>query len=484
MQSSDGHRSPNDESDPRKKEPPASTGYRKSGYGNIGAGVWIVLAGWAAGLGVGLFSFWTDSKPVVEQESWSWSLPDLSAEIEPAYRALFEEAHASVAQVLAAHPDSPRAISALGVLCYLAHDREREEATWLHCLERDPDNALAYSRLFSLAEEGANYQRIVELATEAAGQDPGNVTYPGRLGSALLYLKRNEEARAVLERLVQSGKGDADAYFVLGEVCNQLDELRKAERYFAAAVALAPYNASMVFSLAKVCTRLGETELAAQYQRQFQELKATEAAAEKESTGVRQQFRDELHIPSRVSEILRYVGEAYLDAGERPLAEQSWLRAAELSANDSASRQLLANLYDKRGELQQALRWVRDLRRIAPSDDVHYRNEGILLTRLQRFDEAERVFRDLCRMEPTRSSGHAALAEFLAQRGGDLAEAKSHAVRAVELEPSGSHFFLLAKVAFKAGDLATARAAIQQALSQDPGNREYRSFYASIARSE
>ena len=79
----------------------------------------------------------------------------------------------------------------------LSGSRHRgEETCWERCLTLDPANAFAYSRLFSLAEQEANYQRIVDLVRRPKRADPHNVAYRGRLGSALMYLQRNEEAKS------------------------------------------------------------------------------------------------------------------------------------------------------------------------------------------------------------------------------------------------------------------------------------------------
>ncbi|MHB8974964.1 MAG: tetratricopeptide repeat protein [Pirellulaceae bacterium] len=444
--------------------------------------VWaIVLLGGIAGMAIGLFSFWADRVESSDEEIWSWQLPELPAGIAPEYRRQCEEAGAAVAQVLTAHPDSPDAVSALGVLCYLAHDTRGEVTCWERCLALDPANALAYSRLFSLAEQEANYQRIVDLAQAAEARDPRNVAHRGRLGSALLYLQRYEEAKTVLERQVSAGHADADTYLVLGEAWYQLDEPRKAKRCFEAAAALAPYNSAMLFSLAKACAKLGETELATRYRTRFQELKDAETAAQVGDTSARQKVRDEVHIPIRISEIMRLVGLAYQAANEFELAEKSWLRGAELNPDDIGSRELLCDLYNRQGRLEESLKWVRELKRVAPQNRLHDRNEGLLLSGLKRYDEAERLFRDLCRREPTGSAGYAALAELLLRREGNVAEAQSLAQRAVAFDPSGPHLFLLAVVAHEAGDLVTARQAIEKALEREPENTQYRRLYASLS---
>lgn len=441
----------------------------------------VALSGLIAGFVIGLVSFWADPVHSQDSETWSWQLPELPAGIEPAYRQQCDEVGVAVAQVLQAHPDSPDAVSALGVLCYLAHDTRGEEASWERCLALDPSNTLAYSRLVALAEQEANYQRIVDLAHEAEARDSRNAVQRGPLGSALMYLQRYDEAKTVLERHVSDGHGDADTYLVLGEVWYQLDEPRKAKRCFEAAAALAPYNSAMVFSLAKACAKLGETELATRYRTKFQELKNAETAAQQGDSSARQEIRDEVHIPIRTSEIMRHVGKAYQQANELAMAEKSWLRAAELNRDDTESRELLCELYRGQGRLEQSLQWVRELKRIEPQNRLHDRNEGLLLGQLGRYDEAEQAFRELCRREPTGSAGYAALAELLLRRGEQRSEAQALAERAVEFDPSGPHLFLLAIAAHEAGDLPTARRAVEQALARDPENLQYRRLYASIS---
>lgn len=445
----------------------------------------ISLVGVLAGFAIGLCSFWADPRPAQDAEVWPWRLPELPAGIEPRYREQYEEAGAAVAQVLTACPESPDAVSALGVLCYLAHDVAGEQACWERCVALDPQNVFAYTRLFALAEQQADYQRIVDLVRQAEAANPDNLAYRGRLGSALLYLQRNEEAKAVLEPYVKSGRADADTYLVLGEVCFQLNDVRQAKRYFEAAAALAPDNTAMYYSLAKACAKLGEDDLAAEHRATFQRLKdvktkEVKAEIRQGKSSQLQLAQDEVHIPIRIAEIMKHVGLAYQDAGELELAEQAWRRGVERNPGNSVLRELLSDLYLRQGRLTDTLECIRELQRLAPQNRLHDRNEGLILTRLQRYDEAEAVFRKLCRSAPVSSLGYAALAQLLLLRNGDLQEAVSLARRAVAFEPSGDNFHLLGLAAQQVGDLATARDAAQRALESDPDNPKYRSLHASI----
>lgn len=471
---------PHNPSASRSSESPSQTGRFRRWLSRRGVAAVVVLAGAVTGAVVGRFAFWTDPSPA-NQAPWSWQLPELPAGIDPEYRRLCEEAETAVARVMAAHPTSPHAVSALGITYYLAHDKSGEIACWERCLALAPGNAFAYSRLFALAEEEADYQRVAELARRAESQSPPIVAYRGKLGAALMYLQQTEEAQRVLERHVGGGHGDAHDYLVLGEVCFQRSEWRKAKRYFEAAVALGPYDSTMFYSLARACAKLGETDQAEAHRAKFQELKDIEMAAHKGDTSPRDRVRDAVHIPVRVSEIMRYVGQAYGDHNDLEWAEASWRRAAEWDPADVESRQLLSNLCKRVGRWEDALTWIRSLRQIEPQNLAHLRNEGLVLSRLERFAEAEPVFRELCLREPMESFGYAALADLLAKRGDRTAEVKSLALRAVELEPSGPHLFLLAHVAKNSGDLAMARQALTQALALDPNNSQYRALLATLS---
>jgi tetratricopeptide (TPR) repeat protein len=203
-------------------------------------------------------------------------------------------------------------------------------------------------------------------------------------------------------------------------------------------------------------------------------------AAHKTKSSPREQVRDAVHIPIRVAEIMRHAGRAYWDSNEYEPAEQIWLRAAELSPEEMEARQLLSNLYDRQGRLDESLKWVRNLEQLDPEDTRHIRNEGRLLSRLKRYDEAEKLFRELIRRDPNSSFNYAALAELLLLRGGDKAEAASLAMRAVDMDPSGPNMFLLATVAQQSGDVATAKKAITLALAREPDNPQYRQLASLI----
>jgi tetratricopeptide (TPR) repeat protein len=218
-----------------------------------------------------------------------------------------------------------------------------------------------------------------------------------------------------------------------------------------------------LYSLAKVSAKLGQAEEAARYREQFEKLKADQRRVDTGSTNVRNEIQDDRFLPMRVGEILTYAGRAYLAHDDVQRAEPCFLKAAAVSSKDVDCRQLLSEITRKQGRFGDSLRWVKELKQIQPKNNLHYRNEGLLYVSLGRLDDAERVFRDICALEPARAFGYAALADLYLQAGRNLAQAGSLAERAVDLEPSAGHWRLLAAIAQKSGDNATARAATEQA---------------------
>ena len=193
---------------------------------------------------LGQFTAWSTTLPPVEESSWEYKLPELSESLSQAYRSTLIETGVAVAKVMEAHPRSPHSISALALLHYLAHDRTGEERCWQRCLELDPKNNLAYSRLVALAQQVADYSRIVELMKQALVHEPKSGTYRSMLGSALMYLNRPDEARAALESNLASGDANEETFLLLGEVYYQLDQPEKAKRDFSLTADLAPQRAT------------------------------------------------------------------------------------------------------------------------------------------------------------------------------------------------------------------------------------------------
>ena len=162
------------------------------------------------------------------------------------------------------------------------------------------------------------------------------------------------------------------------------------QEFLEKATAMAPSRGD-VLRAATVCAKRGDDKKAAHYPAELDLIKKKRDRGES-AMGVRHEMQDEANLPARVAEVLRYAGRTYLDHGEPALGEKCLLHAAEVCPQDLICRQMLANACDKQGRLEESLRWVQEVRRLAPGDLEHIENEGVLNARLNRLDEANGFF--------------------------------------------------------------------------------------------
>ncbi len=409
------------------------------------------------------------------------TVPEVPGDLSDEYRRVCEAVREEVVHTVARYRASVNATAALALFHYLLHDPEGEIRLWQRCLEIEPGFELAYSRLVSLWQQNAQFQKIADLMAQSLQRDPYNARHRSLLGSALFHLNRFKEARQVLEELLRRTSGTADTYLVLGKVYEQLKQLDEACRCLEAAVALDPQRPDALYSLAAVCAKRGEKERAAYFRERFEEVKKANLQTESKM-GARHEMQDDRFAPLRAAEILCYAARAALEADDTAEGERLLLKAAELSPAHTECRRMLSTFYETQGRLAEALHWVTELRRLEPAELLHAQNEAVLYVRLQRWDDAERVFREICRTAPASAVGYAGLAELYLRTGRNLPEARRLAERAVALEPTAWRLAVLAALAERLGDRQAARAALRRAMALEPNDPKYRQMYEALAQ--
>lgn len=408
-------------------------------------------------------------------------VPEVPGEFSAEYRRVCEVVRGEVIRAVHRYPTSVNALAAAALFHYLLHDPAGEIRVWQRCLEIEPAFELPYSRLVSLWQQNAEFQKIADLMRGSLQRDPQNAKHRALLGSALFHLNRFEEARQVLEDLLRRTEGTADVYLVLGKVYEQLKQFAEACRCLETAVALDPQRPDALYSLATVCAKRGEKERAAYFRQRFEEVKKTNLQSESKM-GARHEMQDERFAPLRAAEILCYAARAALESEEPAEGERLLLKAAEMSPAHTECRRMLSTFYETQGRPAEALRWVAELRRLEPGELLHAQNEGILYVRLQRWDDAERVFREICRTAPSSPVGYAGLSELYLRTGRNLAEARRLAQQAVALQPTAWRLAVLAALAERLGDRPAAEAALRRAMALEPNDPKYRDMYDALAR--
>jgi tetratricopeptide (TPR) repeat protein len=172
----------------------------------------------------------------------------------------------------------------------------------------------------------------------------------------------------------------------------------------------------------------------------------------------------------------------FLDQVEVASAEQHWRRAAQLDRSHIESREMLVTVYERTNRAKEAIQVLEELVELQPENLLHHINLGVLHSRLEQFEAAEKAFRKAIEVVPGRIEGYVALANLFLEGNRNLSEATKMARTAVQLAPIAMHYALLGRVCEASGDYEGALTALQRATQLDPGARSYREAYERVQR--
>jgi adsorption protein A len=190
---------------------------------------------------------------------------------------------------------------------------------------------------------------------------------------------------------------------------------------------------------------------------------------------------DEVRIRKTVVKLCLAAAAIYMRHQQPQAAQRHWRRAAELDPQDRDSRESLAQWLIHEGQLAEAVPVCQELCDLDAGNPHQRMRLGILLAQTRQLDESAAVFRQVIEIAPDSAAGYAALAEVQMLPGRDGAEALRLTRKAVALEPSAQHHYLLAMAQRNTGDLQSARASLAEAMRLNPAESEYRAAYARLS---
>jgi tetratricopeptide (TPR) repeat protein len=293
-------------------------------------------------------------------------------------------------------------------------------------------------------------------------------------------LGRFPEALAILEAENRSKPNNPGILVLLGQVYLKVRDYKKAKAVFERARALDPEIPGASFGLATAYARLGDQAKAKQIAVDVDKEQAKNVEQEKrlgsKPADSLKAAREDLAL------VYTAAGKVYFGQGDARQAEQCWRRAAEIAPYALDSWLMLAWAFERQGRKEDALGVLTDLTKAFPKSPDVYLHLGDRAAAFQRFEVAERAYRDAIRVAPRVAMGYTALARFYLQTGRNMAETTSLARQAVDLEPRAPNYFLLASAFLAHGDRASALVAIDRAVALDPDNADFRKFREMILR--
>jgi len=140
----------------------------------------------------------------------------------------------------------------------------------------------------------------------------------------------------------------------------------------------------------------------------------------------------------------------------------------------------LAVLYQYNNQLAEALSALQAVLQRDPKELSSLLNTGIILTRLKRFDDAQKAFQEVIRLAPNMAPGYRELALLYLRTDSDLPRALQLADTAVSLDQSAENFFVLSWARDKNGRSVDALAALERAIELAPDNPKYQEMYVRL----
>ncbi len=231
---------------------------------------------------------------------------------------------------------------------------------------------------------------------------------------ALLEQQRLTEAAQLLEQVCRLDRRDAEAWYLLGAIHQQLERFDDAAACYRHTLSLWPDHADVHYHLANIVAALGQPTEAAEHYR----------------------------------------------------------RAVALDSGHIEAHCNLGGLYERELRWDEALACYQLALRLAPERaELHY-NAGGVLRRLGRLEAAEQHYRNAIRLHPAFAEAHNNLANLLQQRA-ETDEAVACYRRATELNPEYTEaFYNLAMALRDTGQVDQAVACYRRATALNPDHAD------------
>jgi tetratricopeptide (TPR) repeat protein len=373
---------------------------------------------------------------------------------------LIEEALARFEQALAAAPENPEVIEAVGRALLNLDRLEEAEASFLDALELDP---------------------------EWVGP---------RMGLAMVALRRDEPFKIVhhLERAIETDPEYPDAYVELGRYYGAMAEPALAKATFERWTARHPEDADMLINAGLTAFDAADYAQALDF---FE--KATEAAlVEEQKSGARTFRANTLDMLGRYDEAVEAYEEVIAETpewweahanlgicharnGQPARAEAAFRRGLDDCPGSPEIRdELAAHLLSERRDLPEALRLSEEAVALGRDEVRHLHTLGE--ARLAIGDEAgaAEAYSAMLDLDPENPEAHLELG-LLYEARGEAREAEEHFVESLKSDPANPRaLYSYASLYYAADDLESAEELLVRAVASDARYSPALSALASI----
>jgi tetratricopeptide (TPR) repeat protein len=373
---------------------------------------------------------------------------------------LIVEALSRFEQALAAAPENPEVIEAVGRALLNLDRLEEAEASFLDALELDPEWVAP------------------------------------RMGLALVALRRDEPFKIVhhLERAIEADPEYPDAYVELGRYYGSMAEPALAKATFERWTARHPEDADMLINAGLTAFDAADFAQALEF---FE--KAVEVASgEEQKSGARTFRANTLDMLGRYEEAVEAYEEVIAETPEwweahanlgicharngRPeRSEAAFRRGLENCPGSPEIRdELAAHLLAERKDLREALRLSEEAVALGRDEIRHLHTLGEIKLSIGDESGAAEAYQAMLALDPENPEAHLELG-LLHEVRGEVREAEEHFVESLKIDPANPRtLYSYASLYYAADDLETAEELLVRAVAADARYSPALSALASV----
>ena len=341
------------------------------------------------------------------------------------------------------------------------------------CIELNPDQADVYEIQGRIAYDKGQIDESVRLFQEALKRGSSNADLLNRLGRAQLDLGKTDDAQATLQQAVQLPDAPGECRFLLGQSYLQAGAFSKARDSFQAVIQQIPDHTQAFFGLFTACTRLGLSEDADRYRKEFVRLEGSDRKSLTDNSLQPDSLSGVGFVRETVARTFAGAGQLYRAHNQLEQATEQFRRAAMLDGSTPSYRAALESLFLQRKLPMEGIRLFEELTTANPTNYLNHLFLGRLQSKSGMFEPAEKSLLTVQKMVPGLPEGHRALGDLYLRANRKLPEALAELRISVDLDPSPPHFYLLSIACAKNKDPQGALNAIQQAIKLRPNEGSY-----------
>lgn len=415
----------------------------------------------------------TENSAVLTASVEKVSNPEVVPPTESQAASLKNEAVAAAIKISAAYPANALTHVLLGSAYYNTGRSDEATKHLIRGLELRPDMLEAHEMLARIAYEKGEPEETVRLCQKALKHGPATDELLIQMGKSQMDLGETESAIQTLQKAVERPQAKVESLYLLGQAHMQSRQYEKAKTNFLKAIQRLPDHTQAYFGLFTASQRLGQTDEAVKYQEQFLKLESIDRNSLTDRSGEEDTLSGMSMVRETVARTLFGAAQIHQSQGANADAVRLFLRAASLHPDNFGFRSALEGFFVRNNDVVAGVRGFEKLVAEQPENVLNHYFLGRMETRTKNFVRAEECFIQVQKLMPEWASGYEALAELYLGSKQEYDAARKLAGRAIDLDPNGYRYYLLALISLRTNDQAGALEAAKRAALLSPRQQKY-----------